>query len=417
MNSWGNPGMNVRPAGMMAGSPKPGRSPKVNEQRVMRLVHGGAPVSRAEIVRLLGLSAPTVSKVVASLLEAGLLEEFELPEMSVGRPPKKLRLAREKSQVLGIVIAPGTCWVVSGGLDGELAEDRMRKVRTPATYEALIGALAEQAEDLLGQPGTITLGAGICVPGLVNVQTNLSVLAANLPMLEGRSPTGDLAERLGIECVTLHSKHAICLAERHFGEVRGLDDFVLLDFSTGAGLGVVSGGRLLQGNNGFAGEIGHITVDPAGPVCTCGNRGCLRTVATDISLATRVSQRIGRDLDIDEVVNLARSGQLDLTREIDEVILYLSIGIATAINIFNPPIVSVHGRLFDLSEHMFPRLLEAVRRRTLKPLFAECRFVRAQTNKRQGAVAAIVEHLIVSLAPGEANPLGNASEPGRAARR
>ena len=371
----------------------------MNEHRILRLIHDCGPTARADIVRQLGLSAPTVSKVVASLLDAGFLEEVEMPEMQVGRPPKKLRLACEKTQVLGVVIAPGTCWVVSSGLDGELEESRMHKIRTPDTYEGLIAALADQARELMNREGVETLGAGICVPGLVDVSRNLSVLAASVPMIEGRSPTGDLAERLGIECVTLPAKHALCLAQSHFGENRREEDFVLLDFSTGAALGVVNRGRLLKGKNGFAGEVGHITIDPNGARCFCGNRGCLVTVVSDVAVAARVSERLGRYLDIEEVVKLARAGEIDLAGEIREIVYYLSIGLANVINLFNPPTIFLHARIFDLSDDLFPSLLAEVRRRSLRPTFAECRFVRANVNKQQGAVAAILDHLIESWAP------------------
>jgi hypothetical protein len=120
-------------------------SPNANEYRVLRLIHGNAPTSRAEVVRQTRLSVPTVSKAVAALLGAGLLEEVEIPKMQVRRPPKRLRLARQRSQVLGIVIAPGTCWVVSSGLDGALEENRLHTIRTPDSYDGLIEALAAQA--------------------------------------------------------------------------------------------------------------------------------------------------------------------------------------------------------------------------------------------------------------------------------
>jgi len=98
------------------------------------------------------------------------------------------------------------------------------------------------------------------------------------------------------------------------------------------------------------------------------------------------------------------SGDLDLAEEIQDVTLYLSIGIASVINILNPPTIFLHGRLFDLSDDFFGRLVEEVRRRALRPLFAECRFARAGGNKRQGAVAAILDHLIESWAPRTERP-------------
>ncbi len=114
-----------------------------------------------------------------------------------------------------------------------------------------------------------------------------------MPITNGQCLGADLAERLGIECILVQEEHALCLAERCFGSARGLDDFAMLDISTGVGLGVMSRGRLLLGRSGFAGEIGHITVDIRGRRCGCGNRGCLETVACDSALAWQVSQKLG----------------------------------------------------------------------------------------------------------------------------
>ncbi len=107
---------------------------KMNERQVLSVIQARGPSSRAEVVRHSGISAPTVSKAVASLLRSGLLEEeaeADAPELGRGRPTKRLRLASEASQVLGVVLDAGHCWAVAAGLDGELRPDRMRKVATP----------------------------------------------------------------------------------------------------------------------------------------------------------------------------------------------------------------------------------------------------------------------------------------------
>jgi len=382
---------------------RPGRRPGGHEQTILKLIRNHGPLSRSEVVRHLNLSLPTVSKAAAWLLGTRMLEEVELSDGAVGRPAKRLQLASETAQLLGIVIAPGNCWVVASGLDGTLHRERRIKVRTPETYDELIDVLAAEAGKLMEAPGVMTLGAGICMPGLVDIRTDRSVLSANVRAIQGYSPTRDLAERLGLECVTLQSKHALCLAELYFGEARGLDDIVLLDLSTGMAMGVVSEGRLLRGRNGFAGEIGHIPVVPDGLPCGCGNRGCLETVASDISLAARISAKVGRRLDIDEVVQLARSGRLEMEAEIGELIGHLSIALTAVINIFNPSTLFLNGRLFDLREDLFSRLIEETRRRALRPAFEECRIVQARGNKMQGAVAAALQHLIDSLS----SPVGS----------
>jgi N-acetylglucosamine repressor len=149
----------------------------------------------------------------------------------------------------------------------------------------------------------------------------------------------------------------------------------------------------------MAGEIGHVTVQPDGRLCGCGNHGCLETLACDAALAWEVSQRLGRTVTIREVIALARSGELSLAAELAKITRYLGIGLAAVINLFNPSHLFVHGRLFDVEEDLFERVGAEARRRALSPSFADCRIVLSRGSKRQGAVAAIIEHLTNSVVP------------------
>ncbi len=372
---------------------------KLNEQQVLQVIRDQGPSSRAELARASGLSAPTVSKAAASLLEAGLVEEIDAEGLLVGRPAKKLRLASVSSQVVGVVIDAGHCTVVASGLDGQLHEGRVRLIETPSTYEGLIDALAAEARVLIERPGMQTLGLGMSVPGLIDHRRGLGLLSPNLHVTDGRLPGRDLGERLGLNCLMFQESHALCLAERHYGRAKGLNDFAMIDVSTGVGLGVVSGGQLLSGHSGFAGEIGHITVDPEGAVCGCGNRGCLETVASDTAVVNRISRRIGRAVEIDEVVRLVRSGMLDPADDFAAVVRYLSIGLAAVINVFNPSTLFIHGRFFDADERLFARTLEETSRRALRPSFADCQIIRAQGSKPQGAVAGVIQSLVESMIP------------------
>jgi N-acetylglucosamine repressor len=372
---------------------------KINERRVLHVIREEGPLSRAEIVRHSGLSAPTVSKAAVSLQRARLLEEVEGNGPAIGRPAMKLRLATASAQVLGIVIDVNRCWVVATGLDGNLSDERTRRVETAANYRDLIDALVKHARALMARPGVRTMGVGVSVPGLIDHRRGLDILSPNVHVIDGCSPGRDLGERLGIDCVMIQDQHALCMAERYFGKARGLDDFAILDVSSGVGMGVMSGGRLVRGHSGFAGEIGHITVAPKGRRCGCGNRGCLETVASDTVLASRVSQRLGREIDIEELIRLVRAGELDSEAECKEIIGYLAIGLATVINVFNPSVLFIHGQLFDADEGLFERVLEKTSKRALAPSFADCRIIRARGSKRQGAVAGVIQHLIDSVVP------------------
>ncbi|HET6575899.1 MAG TPA: ROK family transcriptional regulator [Fimbriiglobus sp.] len=379
---------------------RPSQVGRLNEREVLRVIQGHGPLSRAEVVRRSGLSAPTVSKAVAALLAAGLLEESAAGP-SRGRPAPKLRLASERVQVLGVVIDATHCEVVSAGLDGVIHADPDPAVPSPPTYAALLAALVNRCKKLMAKPGVTTLGIGVSFPGLTDARTGRGVLSPNVPATNGHTPAADLGERLGLTAVPLQESHALCLAERHHGLAVGLDDFAMLDVSTGVGLGVMSGGRLLAGHGGMAGEIGHVTaVADGGRACGCGNTGCLETVASDSALAWRVSRRLGRELTVEDVVELARSDRELVAQELQVTAQYVGIAVAAVVNLFNPSTVFVHSLLFEADPGLFDHIVEEARGRALPPSWADCRVVRAKGNKRQGAVAGIVQHLTNAVAPG-----------------
>ena len=136
-----------------------------------------------------------------------------------------------------------------------------------------------------------------------------------------------------------------------------------------------------------------------GRPCGCGNRGCLETVASDAALAWLVSQKIGRKISVEETIARIQSGELDLRAELNQTCRYLAVGVAAVINLFNPSTLFVHGKLFAADADLFSCLIDETKRRALPPAFADCRIVQAQGSKRQGAVAAIINHLTNAVVP------------------
>lgn len=372
---------------------------RMTVRRILETLQNCGPASRAELTRSSGISAPTVSKAVASLLEAGILEEGEANGVSLGRPGRLLRLANQRAQVLGVVIDPVDCTVVSSGLDAQIIDERTRRFETPASYTELLDELTHCLQSFVVAPDVTTLGIGLSIPGLVNRRSQTAVFSPNLHMTDGCSPARDLQQRLGIECVLLQETHALCLSERMLGGARGLNDFAMLDVSTGLGLGVVTEGRVLTGQSGLAGELGHLTIIPDGRQCGCGNRGCLETLATDTALAAAVSEQIGRSVTVDEAVARIQQGHPGLSSALEQTCEYLAIAMAAAINLFNPATLFVHGRLFDAQSGVFDDASNRARARALKPSSSECEIVQARGSKRQGALAGIIHHLTDTLGP------------------
>ena len=372
---------------------------RINERRLFETLQQHGPASRAGLTRLSGLTAPTVSKAVESLLARGLAEEIEPIGHTMGRPGKLVRLATESAVVLGVVIDVSSCSVTATGLDGRVSEAQTQRFSTPETYAALLDAIEHSCRDLVDQTKPQIHGIGISVPGLINDRLGEIVFSPNLHLLDKRNPAVDLAERIGCECLLLQENDALCLGERLHGAARGLDDFALLDVEAGLGLGVMSGGRLLAGHSGMAGEIGHITVAPDGPRCGCGNRGCLETLATDAALVRLLSQAAERPLSVAEAEQLLAERAADFQHESRTVTEHLAIAMAAVINIFNPNALFVHGRLLAGNPERFERVLDRVKQRTLTASLADCAIHTTRSSKRQGAVAGIIHQLTSACAP------------------
>jgi predicted NBD/HSP70 family sugar kinase len=373
---------------------------RINQRSLLEVIRRSGPSSRATLARMSGLTPPTVSKVVESLLLQGIVEEFEQDRPLLGRPHKLVKMATTSAVVLGVVIDAGSSCVTQTGLDGQVNEEQTLRFQTPDTYERLLDELEQRCRTLLSRTNAKPRGVGVSVPGLVSERLEQVVFCPNLHLLDHRNPAGDLETRLGIECLLLHEPQALCLAERMYGIARDLDNFAMLDVTQGLGLGVVVGGMILTGNSGMAGEIGHITADPTGIRCGCGNRGCLETLATDAALMRMMQDRIKAPLTLAGAASLLDEQGDDFESEIQAVAGYLAIAIAAVINTFNPTTVFVHGKLLVENKDRFDRVVDGVRQRTLMPLLAECTIVPTRSSKRQGAIAGIMHWLTEGRTPG-----------------
>ena len=372
---------------------------RINERRLLEFIQSQGPSSRAMLTRSSGLTAPTVSKAIDSLLQRGLVEELEPVEQALGRPGKLVRMASHSGAVLGVVIDTQTCCSVAAGLEGTVTEEQTRRISTPDDYTTLIDMIERDCRSLIaGIPGKLH-GIGLSVPGLINDRLGEIIFSPNLHLLDKRNPARDLEQRLGIPSLLIQETDGLCLSERIYGDARGLDDFAVLDAAFGLGLAVMSGGHLLTGHSGMAGEIGHITVAPDGLRCGCGNRGCLETLATDAALLRMLADKLGTPPDLEAAADLLNDRAADFQHEIRTATEYLAIAIATVINIFNPTTLFVHGTLLAAHPDRFARVLDRVKQRTLTASLADCTIVATRSSKRQGAIAGIMHHLTNAWAP------------------
>lgn len=374
---------------------------KMTVRRVLECLQLHGPLSRADLTRETGISAPTVSKAVVDLLESGLLEEGEAPGNALGRPGKRLQLAKDSACVIGVVFDVRRCEVVTASLDGQIDESRTIVFATPSDYDCLLEEVTVAIKDLQNGQQAALLGIGISTPGLVDEQQNMCLLSPNLPMTNLRKPAEDVSRQIKVTATCVQESKALCLGERFYGKAAGVDHFAVVDMTSGLGLGVFDGGELFRGCRGLAGELGHITIDPDGEPCGCGNRGCLETMATDAALVrlVRKSYPYPDVTSIEDVLDGIRSGQLDVQTELDAVCEYQSIAVAATINLLNPSALFIHGQLLKSYPERLETLRQKVGQRTLNPSYQACDIQLADGSKQRGVVASIVHHLTQATGP------------------
>jgi predicted NBD/HSP70 family sugar kinase len=370
-----------------------------NQELVIATLQSRERLSRRGVAQQTGISYPTVSKILVDLVASKVVDEQDDEYTGFGRPGKVYRIAKETRAVLGLVIGPVNCELVLSGCDGRIRDESTFRFRTPRRFSTLIKTIKERIERITLGDCEELIGLGATVPGLIDRTTQTIVESPNMPQLDGKQLGQELERAIKLPVTVVQCMHGLFLAERMFGEARNMNDFVLLNYVGGLGIAVGCDGKLMDGAHGLAGEFGHTTVDISGPICACGNRGCLEVFATDKVVAEAVSKRIGRDVDFKEVEQLVLKEQLDIADILERATDYLAVGVASTINIFDPEAVFLHGRFLHLQDTLFNRLLEQVGKRALAASLDRCRITcvnqRPQESERAGAVAAIVHQLTV----------------------
>lgn len=298
------------------------------------------------------------------------------------------------TKVLGVAVdstAPATV----------LAEAR---VPTPEGGAGLVDTLLEVATTVSTAAGRAAR-IGVGVPGLVDTSGRLH-MGPHLRKVHELPLAELLAQRCGLPVVVDNDANCHALAEWAGGAASGADEALVVTLGTGIGAGIIAGGRLVRGANGFAGEPGHMVVDPNGPPCPCGKRGCWERFASGSGLARLAREAAEADRldaavalaggDVDEVrgehvTAAARAGDPESQAVLDEFAGWIALGLANLVNILDPAVVVIGGGLVDAADLLLPlvraQLAERVMAGDRRPPVL---LVPAALGERAGAIGAAV---------------------------
>jgi predicted NBD/HSP70 family sugar kinase len=327
---------------------------RINRARVLDAIRRQRPLSRSVLADLVGLDRKSITNLVGELLREGLVEETgAVVRTGRGRPLIMLTLRVDTYWVGGMAIQADE---VSGVLL-DVGGERRWTVRLPlapsADLAAVLAAVRGVYAELRGAGDNRVRGVGVAVPGILDVASGLVRRSVNLPALEGVALREVLGSAIQEPLFLEESSRAKALAEKWFGLAREVSSFVCVDLGIGIGAGLVQDRRPYVPAGGYAGEIGHVIVEPGGPLCRCGHRGCLEACISERVLVERINglerQAYGR---LDDVRDLGRES----TAVLQEAGYRLGLALAYLANIICPPLIVLNGPLMRFAEVVMPAL-------------------------------------------------------------
>ncbi|MFF2025208.1 ROK family protein [Streptomyces sp. NPDC058171] len=348
---------------------------RANLERVVRAVRRAGSLTQAEIARTTGLSAATVSNIVRELRDQGKVQVT--PTSAGGRRARSVSLNGDAGIVIGVAVGRTHLRVAVGNQAHQVLAEEVESLGPghevlpgpatdrPGTTPYGLDRAAELVERLIEKTGvdrTRISGVGLGVPGPVDVVTGTVGPTVGLPGWADARPAEDLGARLGLPVHLDNDANLGALGELVWGSGRGVRDLAYVKVADGVGAGLVIGGRLHRGPGGTAGEIGHLTLDESGPVCRCGNRGCLETFTADRHVLPLLRATHGDGLTTAAVVRLARDGDPGCRRVIADVGRHIGTGVASLCNLLNPSRIVLGGDLAEAGELLIGPVREAVGR-------------------------------------------------------
>ncbi|TDC25695.1 ROK family transcriptional regulator [Streptomyces sp. 8K308] len=376
---------------------------EANRARIVSAVQRHGSLTQIELAGVTGLSPATVSNIVKELAASGVLHTS--PSTRSGRRALQVTLARGLGLVAGVHFGSRSMRVALADAAMQvLADQRMPLApdhRADAGLRRAALLVVEMLESLDAGPEEL-LAVGVCLPTPVDRRTGRVTTVGMLRGWDGVAVPEVLGEELAAPVAVDNDANLGAVAETRLGAAVGHENVAYLRVSHGVGGGLVMGGQLVHGRAGGAGEIGHVTIDENGPICRCGNRGCLETFVGAPALLGMLAASHGH-LTLRDVILRAQDGDPGCRRVLSDTGQHLGVAAANLCNLVDPEIVVVGGRLADAGEILLGPMRTVMEQRTMPSTAGPVRVVASELGDAaevRGALAVALDTARISGALG-----------------
>ena len=357
----------------------------MNRRSVLELIRTNGPIHRAEIARTIDLSVPTIMKLTDVLEQNGLIKTIGKGESNArgGKRPDLLGFVPEHYHIIGVDVGRNTLKAILIDLGGKVYSKVSSKTGDDCSPNTVIPRLISLIDGVIQGSGIYKesiIGMGVGMPGLLDTETGQVIFSPDYHW-ENVDLLGPLRDRYEMSIILENSNRALAMGEKWFGAGKSSDYFICVNLGHGIGSAIIESGDVYRGSCGSSGEFGHITLEKDGPICDCGNHGCLETLASGNAIARQARELVNKDtssiimslangkkeaIDAKIVFDAARSGDSLAKSIVDTAIEYIGIGLASYINLLDPDLIILGGGVANAGEILLSGLDNAIRKRQMK---------------------------------------------------
>ncbi len=354
------------------------------EAEIMRAIRRHGSISRAEVSNVTGWSKAKASQEIRNLVDKGYLVEMGEGVSQGGRRPQIIRINDQLGYIVGIDIGATSLEIALSDVAGKICNRHSEPADVRIKPELLLDRCIMIIKELMTEQGKsidLILGIGIGVPGPVNFARGVLVAPPLMPGWENFLIRDYFKQAFPSTFVVVDNDvNIMALGEQRSGDGANIDHFIYIKIGTGIGAGIISNGKIHRGSDGCAGDIGHICVNKQGPLCSCGNTGCLEAMAAGPAVTSKAMQAAqngtspvlsrmlksnGGILSPEDVNAACREGDqvaLDIIRESGQMVGDV---LASLVNFFNPSHIFISGGIANFGNHLLVSIRRAILKRSL----------------------------------------------------
>ncbi|UOQ57500.1 ROK family transcriptional regulator [Leucobacter allii] len=358
---------------------------------LFELLRDGTPRTRAQLAKTTGLARSTVAARVDELMRLGLIAPVSEAASTGGRPPAQFALNPAARVVIAVDIGASHATVAVMDLAATVLAERTEELAVALGPETVLAHVVEVARELLRTTGHAeheAIAIGIGVPGPVEFSSGRPVNPPIMPGWDRFDVPGWVRRHLDVPVLVDNDVNIMAWGERALAWP-GTDHLVFVKVATGIGLGVISGGRLVRGAQGVAGDIGHVRVARGADIpCSCGNRGCLEALASGPAIARELRSRGIDAADGNAVVELVKRGNIEAIQAVRQAGRDIGEVLTTCVSLMNPSVIAIGGSMARVGEHIIAGVREVVYTRSIPIATERLSIVHSSAADRAGVLGA-----------------------------